>query len=66
MSPTPRTDEQLVDAFRDTLRSGKSYVHAEFTRQLERELAAAKAEIERLKISAPPASAYGAYTKVGG
>ena len=50
MSKTPRTDEQLkLEAFFDGAGIVET-VEVEFARQLERELAEARAEIERLKL----------------
>jgi len=45
MSDTPKTDEQELAYIGE---DGSTYVHATFARQLERELAEAKAEIIRI------------------
>jgi hypothetical protein len=46
-TPTPRTDEQIWTAFHHHVMC--DVVDIPFARQLERELAASKAEVERLK-----------------
>jgi hypothetical protein len=43
MTETPRTDASKVD------KGGMTFVWSEFAQELERELAASKAEVERLK-----------------
>jgi hypothetical protein len=44
---TPRTDAEITCVGIDG--DGDAYLHADFARELERELAASKAEVERLK-----------------
>lgn len=53
-SETPRTDSEAMDVWndgcgnREDMRPSGQYVEASFARQLERELAAARADSERL------------------
>ena len=47
MSETPRTDAEITCVGIDG--DGDAYLHAAFARELERELTASKAEVERLR-----------------
>jgi hypothetical protein len=56
LSDTPRTDDQSVRYYDDATGRRTEYVASRFARQLERELTAARAEIERLNFSLKQAS----------